>query len=213
LRAPADDVPAALVRAGDIDVPSSFAHSTHNTPPEETFTNVIDRPSVDYLHLDHRLREPLHTDLFPSTPASPTCATTFGDPALDPTPDLGIASDSGIHTTISTANASIVPESTENAVLISSDHLAILNGLTQGAEPLFNCQNKSAEGLPNCQSLLYRGRLSIRLLRSIGEHAPFTTFSIVPPETFPTKKLATSNAVRSLLNMHPEFQGAIRNYN
>ena len=50
-------------------------------------------------------------------------------------------------------------------------------------------------------------------MRSIGEHAPFTTFSIVPPETFPTKKLATSNAVRSLLNMHPEFQGAIRNYN
>ena len=78
---------------------------------------------------------------------------------------------------------------------------------------MLNCQNKSAEGLPNCQSLLYRGRLSIRLLRSIGEHAPFATFSIVPPETFPTKKLATSNAVRSLLNMHPEFQGAIRNYN
>ena len=103
MRAPADDVAAALVCAGDTDVPSFFAHSTHNTPPEETFTNVIDRPSVDYLHLDHRLREPLHTDLFPSTPASPTCATTFGDPALDLTPDLGIASDSGIiHTTTPT---------------------------------------------------------------------------------------------------------------
>jgi hypothetical protein len=36
LRAPTGDVAAALVCAGNIDVPSSFAHSTHNTPPFQT---------------------------------------------------------------------------------------------------------------------------------------------------------------------------------
>ena len=95
----------------------------------------------------------------------------------------------------------------EDAALafISSDHLAALNGLTQGAEPLFDCQNKSAECLPNPRPPLFRGRFSIRLLKGIGDHAPFTSFSTDPSETFPTKKLATSNAVRAFFNMYPEF--------
>ena len=93
--------------------------------------------------------------------------------------------------------AGIVTGSFENAILdfASSDHLAILNELTQGAEPLFDYPMKSTECLPNFQPPLYRGRFSIRLLRSIGDHIPFTIFSTDPPETFPTKKLATSNAI------------------
>jgi hypothetical protein len=105
------------------------------------------------------------------------------------------------------ANRHIPAQSAEDAALtfISSDHLAALNELTQGAEPLFDCQNKSAECLPNPRPPLFRGRFSIRLLKGIGDHAPFTTFSTDPSETFPTKKLATSNAVRAFFNMYPEF--------
>ena len=95
---------------------------------------------------------------------------------------------------------------------ISSDHLAALNELTQGAEPLFDLPNKCAECLPDTKPPLFRGRFSIRLLKGIGDHDPFTTFSTDPSETFTSKKLATSNAVRAFFNMYPEFlQAAPRN--
>mgnify|MGYP006134136707 CR=1 FL=1 len=105
------------------------------------------------------------------------------------------------------ANRHIPAQSAEDAALtfISSDHLAALNELTQGAEPLFDCPNKSAEGLPDTRPSLFRGRFSIRLLKGIGDHDPFTTFSTEPVETFSSKKLATSNAVRAFFNMYPEF--------
>ena len=98
--------------------------------------------------------------------------------------------------------------SIENAILdfASSDHLYIIGKLTQGPEPRFDRPMRSTECPPNCQPSIYRGRFSIRLLISIGDHAPFTTFSVDPPETFPSKKLAISNAIRVFINMYPEFQ-------
>ena len=90
---------------------------------------------------------------------------------------------------ISAATASIVSESTENAALnfISPDLLAALNCLTQGGAPFFDCLNKSTEGFANTIPPAFQVRFSTRLLRSVNDHAPFTTFSIDPPEPFPTR--------------------------
>ena len=154
-----------------------------------------------------------HTDIF-TWITGRSVESALAHP-VDPAPDLEIFGSSGVYMTISAANASIASESTENATLtfISSDHLATLNELTQGAEPLFDCQNKSAEGLPNTKPPLFRGRFSIRLLKSIGGHAPFTTFSIDPPETFPPRNSPhpTVNAARSFFSMYPDFQRAAPN--
>ena len=59
--------------------------------------------------------------------------------------------------------------------------------------------SKSLRGYPwNTTPPAFRGKLSIRLLRSVNDHLPFTTFSIESTDTFPTKKLATSDTVRLL---------------
>ena len=193
---------------------------------DEVFSHILDRSKVDSLRLDHRLGELLRVDIFTSTPSgpqllrvdafpltprarSPQPLSTSDHDAADPIePELRPAHpiDSAPYIDYD-ANRHIPAQSAEDAALtfISSDHLAVLNELTQGVEPLFDCQNKSAECLPNSKPPLFRGRFSIRLLKGIGDHAPFTTFSTDPSETFPTKKLATSNAVRAFFNMYPEF--------
>ena len=38
---------------------------------DEIYDNTIDRPAVDFLHLDHRLGELLRFDVFTSTPSAP----------------------------------------------------------------------------------------------------------------------------------------------
>ena len=175
---------------------------------DEIFGNVIGRsdsdPDFNYLHLDHRLDELLRMDRYDSSVLLPNLT--------NPTSDLEIFGSSSVHMTLSASvNAALAATTTgsiEDAILdfASSDHLAILNELTQGSEPLLDHPMRSTECLPNCQPPRYRGRFSIRLLRSIGDHIPFTIFSTDPPETFPTKKLATSNAIRLFINMYPEFR-------
>ena len=108
-------------------------------------------------------------------------------------------------------NATLAATSTrsiENVILdfASSDYLDIIDKLIQGPEPRFDRPMRSTECPPDCQPATHRGRFSIRLLVSIGDHTPFTTFSVDPPETFPSKKLAVSNAIRVFINMYPEFQ-------
>jgi hypothetical protein len=111
---------------------------------------------------------------------------------------------------IDAATAALASESTEDAALrfISTDLLAALNKLTQGRgsdASYFDCLIKVAEGLPNTTPPAFRGKLSIRLLRSVNDHLPFTTFAIESTCTFPTKTLATSDTVRLFFNMYPEF--------
>jgi hypothetical protein len=126
---------------------------------DEIFDNTIPRPAVDFLHLDHRLGELLRVDVFTSTPTMPPShplpASSSGtanpiELELEPTHPV----DSASHY----ANAPTSAESAENVALafISSDHLAILNELTQGVEPIFDCQNKSAECLPYSKPPLFR---------------------------------------------------------
>jgi hypothetical protein len=182
---------------------------------DEIFDNTIPRPAVDFLHLDHRLGELLRVDVFVSTPTMPSSHSFPASSSGSANPiELELELAQSVDSVLYDANAPTSTESAENVALtfISSDHLAILNELTQGVEPIFDCQNKSAECLPYSKPPLFRGRFLIRLLKGIGDHVPFTTYSIDPPETFPTKKLATSNAVRSFFNMYPEFlQAAPRN--
>ena len=115
---------------------------------DEIFDITIPRPAVDFLHLDHRLGELLRVDVFISTPTMPP---SHSFPALssgtaNPT-ELELEPAHPADSALYDANAPIFAESAENVALtfISSDHLAILNELTQGVEPLFDCQNKSAE--------------------------------------------------------------------
>ena len=147
-------------------------------------------------------------------PASPSGTANPIELELEPAHSTGSAPYPDYDAGHPLAGRHTVAQSAEDAALtfISSDHLAALNELTQGAEPLFDCPNKSAEGLPDTRPSLFRGRFSIRLLKGIGDHDPFTTFSTEPFETFTSKKLATSNAVRAFFNMYPEFlQAAPRN--
>jgi hypothetical protein len=185
----------------------------HNDDISLYFDETSDLPNLpgaysfsDYLRLDHRLAELLRND--------PPARFHF---ALSPDSDestsgLEIFGSSGGRMTIpACVNATFAATPTrsiENVILdfASSDYLDIIDKLIQGPEPRFDRPMRSTECPPDCQPAAHRGRFPIRLLVSIGDHTPFTTFSVDPPETFPSKKLAVSNAIRVFINMYPEFQ-------
>ena len=160
---------------------------------DETFAHLTD-PDAAYLHLDHRLCELLRLDLFTSAFVS-TSSTASSDCSIIPASTVPIAS-----------------EFTENAALtfISSDLFASSTASLKEAMRTSTASSKlSTEGLPNTTPPAFQGKFSICLLRSVNGHAPFTTFSIEPAETFPNKKLATSNTVRSFFDMYPEFYALV----
>ena len=161
-------------------------------------------PYFDYLHLDHKLAELLRDD----RPA--VLHFALSPNSAESTSGLEIFGSSGVRMTIPAcvdATLAVTPtRSIENVILdfASSDYLDIIDKLIQGPEPRFDRPMRSTECPPDCQPATHRGRLSIRLLVSIGDHTPFTTFSVDPPETFPSKKLAVSNVIRVFINMYPE---------
>ena len=188
---------------------------------DETFRHLCD-PEGQFVWLDHRLGELLRLDLFTVDSVSPTSPVSLLLDSDDDDQHMSSLLDCGVNQfTTSTppptdaATAALASESTENAALrfISSDLLAALNKLTQGRgsdASYFDCLIKVAEGLPNTTPPAFRGKFScqspgIRLLRSVNDHLPFTTFSIESTDTFPTKKLATSDTARIFFNMYPEF--------
>ena len=179
---------------------------------DETFRhlNKLCDPKDQFVWLDRRFGELFRLDLFATDSVSPTSSINLLLDSDDDDQHMSSSLDSGANqlttstpSPIDAATAALASESTENAAVrfISSDLLAALNKLTQGRgsdASHFDCLIKVAEGLPNTTPPAFRGKLSIRLLRSANDHLPFTTFSIESTDTFPTKKLATSDTVRLL---------------
>ena len=184
----------------------------------------------NFIFLDHRFDELFLLDMLSAEPAEgttpPTCSVNPVNLLIDSDSDdddqlttslidtgcnqFMISAPPLIDAATASVASALASESTEHAALrfISTDLLAALNKLTQGRgsdSSYFDCLIKVAEGLPNTTPPAFRGKLSIRLLRSVNEHLPFTTFAIETTLTFPTKKLATSDTVRLFFNMYPEF--------
>ena len=192
-----------------------------STLPQK-FTHLC-APEGDYVWLDHRLGELFRLDLYSinhGSSTSPAGSLVDSDDDCQPMSLVDSGCTSAITSLarlqvsdrprIDAATASLASEATENAALrfISSDLSAELNKLTHrrgNDPPFFDHLTQVSEGLANTHPPEFRGKLSIRLVRSLYTHQPYTIFHVDPYNTFPNKKLATTNAIRTFFDTYPEF--------